>query len=88
MVRIEISVGFDQVYESSVIVFDPLPRLIRPCVCIYCMFGNTVCKVSIFLLRRFPFVFILFTNHVSRNEQRYIFQKMIETSHTVLPNIE
>ena len=51
----------------------------------YWVFSNTVCKVSI--LSIFPFVLILFTNDVSRNEQRYIFQKMIETSHTVLPNI-
>ena len=41
-----------------------------------------------FLSSRFPFVFILFTNHVSRNEQRYIFQKMIETSHILMPIIQ
>ena len=51
---------------------------------LYCMFANTVCEVSLFYHQDCR----LFTNHVSRNEQRYIFQKMIETSHTVLPNIQ
>ena len=43
---------------------------------------------SDFLSSRFPFVPSWFTNHVSRNEQQYIFQKIIETSQTVLPNIQ
>ena len=46
------------------------------------MFGNTVCEVSLFYHQDLRF----FTNHVCI--KRCIFQKMIETSHTVLPNIQ
>ena len=52
------------------------------------MFGNNVCEVLICYHRDYHLTHVLFTNHVSRNEQRYIFQKMIETSHTVLPNTQ
>ena len=53
----------------------------------YCIFGSGKCEVSIFL-REMIYAKILFTKHVSRNEQRNIFQKIIKTSHTVLPIIQ
>ena len=53
-----------------------------PLVRRFCVWGFDL------LLPSFQFFPFLFTNHVSRNEQRYTFQKMIKTSHMVLPDIQ
>ena len=72
-----------------------MPHLEEIDVCYLDAFGSNVLyygqqyvRGSDLLSAKFPFFPFLFTNHVSRNEDRNIFQKIIKTSHILLPIIQ
>ena len=47
-----------------------------------------MCEVPICFHHHFHFFQFLFTNHVSRNEERDIYRKQIGTSHIPMPIIQ
>ena len=51
-------------------------------------YGQKYVWGSDFFSPRFPFVPFLYTNHVLRNEERYIFQKIIKTSRSESAHIQ